>query len=99
MTSLVSAFDPLRTFNVTGKIPPTGKGEAMPIPKRLPYELLILGAVAVGSCDARPFTSADAERLDYAEINLERAAAASRQMVNRVERLERRVDELERELD
>ena len=70
------------------------------MPKRLPYEAAILAALLLGSCDSLPasFTKADAERLDYAEINIRRAAQASSEMVDRVERGEARITELEQQV-
>jgi hypothetical protein len=65
------------------------------MPKRLPYEVLICAALALGSCQDEQTS----RRLDLAEINLRRAAAASRAMVNRVERIEARLDEVESQLD
>lgn len=62
------------------------------MPKRLPYEALIVAALALGSCQRRTATD---ERLEVAEVNVRRAAAASSAMVDRVERLERRVGDLE----
>ncbi len=72
--------------------------EGEPImPKRLPCEAAILAALLLGSCENMPraFTQNDRERLNFAEINLERAARASSEMVDRVERGERRIEALE----
>lgn len=68
------------------------------LPKRLPYELLIVAALSVASCDTGGLSSDDQTRLRLAEANLNRAAAASSAMVDRVERLERRVEEVESRL-
>jgi hypothetical protein len=69
-------------------------------PKRLRHTALILIAVALGSCNqpSQKYAVTTDERLRLAEFNLKRAAAASSALVDRVERLERRVDELEAKL-
>ena len=70
-------------------------GDAMP--KRVTYEGTILAALLLGSCGDMPraFTEADSRRLDLAEMNLRNAARASSEMVDRVERGERRIEDLE----
>lgn len=65
---------------------------------KLPWERALVLALLLGSCgEAAPttFTQGHARRLDLAEMNLRNAARASTEMVNRVERLERRVQALE----
>jgi hypothetical protein len=58
------------------------------MPKRLSYEILILGALAVSSCSKPEWE----DRLDVADVNARNAIA-------RVDALESRVDELERRLN
>ena len=77
---------------------PLTEGDHMKLSRRARTELLILTALALSSCgDSAPrtFTARDADRLDVSEINARRAAAYSSAMVDRIERLERRVDDLE----
>jgi hypothetical protein len=58
------------------------------MPKRLPYEILIFGALALGSCD-RP---AWEDKLDVADVN-------ARNAIYRVNELESRVEEIESKLN
>jgi hypothetical protein len=63
------------------------------IARRLPYELLVLGALSLGSCDMpKTFHASDADRLDVADVNARNAIA-------RVDALESRVDDLESKLE
>ncbi|MGD9809891.1 MAG: hypothetical protein AB7U35_00980 [Sphingobium sp.] len=66
----------------------------MKLPKRLPYEILILGALALGSCDKLPhsFTGEDYDQLDVADVN-------ARNAIYRVDALESRVSEIESRLN
>jgi len=66
----------------------------MKLPNRLPYEILILGALALGSCDKLPhsFTGEDQDRLDVADVN-------ARNAIYRVNELESRVSEIENRLN
>ncbi len=63
------------------------------LPKRLPYELAIAGALMLGSCAKLPhsFSGEDYDRLDVADVN-------ARNAIYRVDALESRVEELERRL-
>lgn len=66
----------------------------MKLPKRLPYELVIIAGLLLGSCGqnaSRRFTEGDYDRIDIADVNARNAIA-------RVAELESRVDELERRL-
>jgi hypothetical protein len=58
------------------------------MPKRLPYEILILGALALSSC-SRP---AWEERLELADVN-------SRNALANIAALESRVEEIESKLN
>ncbi len=60
----------------------------MKIPKRMPYELLILSGLLVGSC-SRPEWE---DRLDVADVN-------SRNAIARVDDLEGRVADIEQQLN
>lgn len=65
------------------------------MPKRLPYEILILSALLLGSCgDSAPrrFTKGDYNRLDVADVN-------GRNALSRVSDLESRVSEIESKLN
>jgi len=69
--------------------------------KHMRVEMLILTCLALGSCgDSAPrtFTQGDRDKLEAAYANGFNAARASSAMVDRVERLEGRVDELESKL-
>jgi hypothetical protein len=59
------------------------------MPKRLPYEALILTALLLGSCGEQHVPKS--ERIELADTNARKALA-------RVSALENRVDELERRL-
>lgn len=63
------------------------------MPKRLPYEILILGALALGSCDGMPhkFSNADYERLGLADVNARNAIARVYELESRVEEIEGRL--------
>lgn len=63
-------------------------------------ELLIASALALGSCDnfSTPFSSAEKERLETAYAQSIEGARASSAMVDRVERLESRVEQIEDKL-
>lgn len=66
----------------------------MKLPKRLPYELVIIAGLLLGSCGqnaTRRFTEGDYDRLDVADAN-------SRNAIARIAELESRVEELERRL-
>lgn len=66
----------------------------MRLPKRLPYEVLIIAALLLGSCGqnaSRRFTEGDHDKLDVADVN-------ARNAIYRVNELESRVEELERRL-
>ena len=73
------------------------------LPKRLPYEFALLAALALSSCDGplgtARFTNADREQIALAHENFRRAAAASSAMVDRVERAESRLDDIEGKLN
>lgn len=58
------------------------------LPKRLPYEMLILAVLTLGSC-AKPEWE---DRLDVADVNARNAIA-------RVDALESRVEEIESKLN
>jgi hypothetical protein len=58
------------------------------LPKRLRYELLILAALALGSCDQHIPKS---ERIEIADVNARNALAAIRELEARVEVLERAI--------
>ncbi|MEN2786068.1 hypothetical protein ACFOKI_06650 [Sphingomonas qilianensis] len=63
------------------------------IPKRLPYELLVIAGLSLGSCDIpKTFHASDADRLDVADVN-------SRNAIARIDALESRVDDLESKLE
>lgn len=65
------------------------------MPKRLPYEILLIGALALGSCGDsafRRYNAGEADRLDVADVNARNAIA-------RVADLESRVEELESKLN
>lgn len=57
------------------------------MPKRLPYEILILGALALGSC-SRP---AWEDKLDVADVNARNAIARVYELESRVEEIESRL--------
>lgn len=59
---------------------------------------ILLAALLLGSCDNHARASADdaLRRVELLEINMGRAARASSQAADRFERVEARVDELER---
>ena len=66
----------------------------MKLPKRLPYELVIIAGLLLGSCGqnaTRRFTEGDYDKLDVADVN-------ARNAIYRVNELEGRVEELERRL-
>lgn len=66
----------------------------MKLPKRLPYELVIVAGLLLGSCGdnaTRRFTEADYDKLDVADAN-------ARNAIYRVNELESRVEELEQRL-
>lgn len=66
----------------------------MPIPKRLPYELVMAAGLLLGSCGdnaTRRFTEGDYDKLDVAGAN-------ARNAIYRVNELEARVDEIEQKL-
>lgn len=66
----------------------------MKLPKRLPYELVIVAGLLLGSCGqnaSRRFTEGDYDKLDVADVN-------ARNAIYRVNELEGRVEELERRL-
>lgn len=66
----------------------------MKLPKRLPYELVIIAGLLLGSCGqnaTRRFTEGDYDRLDVADAN-------SRNAIARIAELESRVEELEQRL-
>jgi hypothetical protein len=58
------------------------------LPKRLPYEFLIVAALALSSC-SRP---AWEDKLDVADVN-------ARNAIDRINALESRVDEIESKLN
>lgn len=60
------------------------------LPKRLPYEMLILAALALGSCDYH----SSAETYDLADV----ANANARNALSKIDALESRVDEIEGKL-
>ncbi len=63
------------------------------VPRRLPYELLVIGALSLGSSDMpKTFHASDADRLDVADVNARNAIA-------RIDALESRVDDLESKLE
>lgn len=59
---------------------------------------ILLAALLLGSCDnfARAGATNALRRIEVLEINMGRAATASSQAADRFERVEARVDELER---
>lgn len=59
------------------------------MPKRLPYEILILASLALGSCSSRPEWE---DKLDVADVN-------ARNAIYRVNELESRVEEIEGKLN
>lgn len=66
----------------------------MKMPKRLPYELIIIAGLLLGSCGdnaTRRFTDGDYDKLDVAGVNARNAIA-------RVDALESRVEEIEMKL-
>lgn len=66
----------------------------MNMPKRLPYELIIVAGLLLGSCGenaTRRFTEGDYDKLDVAGANASNAIA-------RVNELESRVEEIEMKL-
>lgn len=66
----------------------------MKLPKRLPYELVIIAGLLLGSCGqnaSRRFTEGDYDKLDVADVN-------ARNAIYRVNELESRVEELEQRL-
>lgn len=66
----------------------------MNMPKRLPYELIIVAGLLLGSCGenaTRRFTEGDYDKLDVARANARNAIA-------RVNELESRVEEIEMKL-
>lgn len=75
-------------------IPCHNRGMNMNLPKRLPYEVLLLGALALGSCDQLPhsFTGEDYERLDIADVNARNAIARVYVLESRVEEIESRLE-------
>lgn len=74
----------------------------MKITNHARVEIMLGLVLTLGSCgDSAPrtFTAGDKEALELSGINARRAAAASSAMVDRVERLESRVDDLESKLN
>jgi hypothetical protein len=71
------------------------------LPICLRYELLIPASLILGSCDNMPatFTRADKAGLDAAYDQAMEGPRASSEMVDRVERLESRVADLESKLN
>lgn len=73
------------------------------LPKRLPYEFALLAALALSSCDGTDgtarFTNGDRERISMLEFDISRAATASSAAIDRVERIERRLRDLESRAD
>ncbi|MBA4752792.1 MAG: hypothetical protein H2055_11275 [Sphingopyxis sp.] len=70
------------------------KGKTVKLPKRLPYEMMIIVGLLLGSCGdsaTRRFTEGDYDRIDIADTN-------ARNAIYRVNELEGRVEELERRL-
>lgn len=66
----------------------------MRLPKRLPYELVIVAALLLSSCGDnayRRFTEDDYNRLDVADVNARNAIARVNELEDRVEELERRL--------
>jgi len=63
------------------------------LPKRLPYELVIVGGLLLGSCGdnaSRRFTEGDYSRLEIADVNSRNALYRLSELESRVELLERR---------
>ncbi|AMU96689.1 hypothetical protein AOA14_20015 (plasmid) [Sphingopyxis terrae subsp. terrae NBRC 15098] len=65
----------------------------MNIPKRLPYELVIIAGLMLGSC--KP---AWEDRLDVADVNARNAIYRVNELESRVDELERQANELESRL-
>jgi hypothetical protein len=66
----------------------------MKLPKRLPYELVIVAGLLLGSCGqnaTRRFTEGDYDRLDVADANARNAIARIAELESRVEELEHRL--------
>lgn len=63
------------------------------MPKRLPYELLIIAALALGGCKNLPqsYTGYDAERLEIADVNARNALARISELESRISDLEARL--------
>lgn len=61
------------------------------LPKRLPYEAIVLAGLLVGSCNDRLTPARISERAEIADINARNALA-------RLTELESRVDEIEGKL-
>jgi hypothetical protein len=64
----------------------------------MPWERLLLATLLLGSCDRLGGGVSLDDRMTGAEINLRNVARASTEMVDRVERAERRIDDLERKV-
>jgi hypothetical protein len=66
------------------------------LPKRLPYELAIAAAMTVGSCSNggsfHSFTRDDYERLERADVNARNAMARQSEIIDRLDRIEQRLD-------
>ncbi|MBB5714788.1 hypothetical protein [Sphingomonas aerophila] len=62
------------------------------LPRRLPYEAIILAGLLLGSCEDRLSPKRIAEQADVADVNARNALA-------RVSELESRVSEIERKLN
>jgi hypothetical protein len=73
------------------------------LPKRLPYEFALLAALALSSCDGPQgtarFTNADRDRIGMLEADMRRVAIASSAAIDRVERIESRLDDIESKLN
>ena len=57
------------------------------MPKRLPYEILMLAALALGSC-SRPEWE---QKLDAADINARNALSRQAEIIDRLDRIEQRL--------
>lgn len=63
------------------------------MPKRLPYEALIVAALALGSCDMpQSYRASDADKLDVASVNARNAIARIPEIIDRLDRIEQRLD-------
>jgi hypothetical protein len=63
------------------------------LPKRLPYEALVIAAIALGSCDMpQAYRASDADKLNAASANARNAVARIPEIIDRLDRIEQRLD-------